>query len=338
LAGLAFACSAQIFEWVGSEFLGGTVQELTASQYFTPILFGLGAINLAKNPDGVLALVGSERLEKRRAKQRAAVIAEAEAVVHGGLVPEHERIHAGRAIAATSSSSPGDAALSLRGIVAGYGEVEVLHGVDVDIPAGRAVALLGANGAGKSTLCAVAAGLLAPTSGQILIEGLDVTTHAAYRRQRDGILLVPEARGIFPGLSVEENLAVLLRTPAARDKAIERFPVLGERRKQVAGSLSGGEQQMLSLAPALAEPPKVFIADEPTLGLAPLAAETVVEALRELRELGSAILLVDEKAREAMELADEIAFLELGRVVWSGTRDQVDEERLAAAYLGGHTE
>ena len=165
LAGLAFACSSQIFEWIGSEFLGGTVQELTASQYFTPILFGLGAINLAKNPDGVLAIVGSERLEKRRAKQREAVITEAEAALHGGHVPEHERIHAGRAIAATDSTSTSDAALSLRGIVAGYGEVEVLHGVDVDIPAGRAVALLGANGAGKSTLCAVAAGLLAPDLG-----------------------------------------------------------------------------------------------------------------------------------------------------------------------------
>jgi ABC-type branched-subunit amino acid transport system ATPase component len=214
----------------------------------------------------------------------------------------------------------------------------VLHGVDIDVGAGRVVALLGANGAGKSTLCAVAAGLLVPTSGQVLLEGTDVTQHAAYRRQRDGILLVPEARGIFPGLTVEENLSILLKTASARAKAIARFPILGERRKQLAGSLSGGEQQMLSLAPALAQPPKVFIADEPTLGLAPLAADEVVRALRELQDLGSAILLVDEKAREAMELADEIAFLELGRVMWSSPRDEVDEERLAASYLGGTTD
>jgi ABC-type branched-subunit amino acid transport system ATPase component len=225
--------------------------------------------------------------------------------------------------------------LSLQGIVAGYGDVEVLHGVDLDVPEGRAVALLGANGAGKSTLCSVAAGLLEPTAGSVVLAGQDVTAHPAYRRQRDGILLVPEARGIFPGLTVQENLAILLRSDADRSKAYERFPILGERRAQRAGSLSGGEQQMLSLAPALAKPPKVFIADEPTLGLAPLAAEEVVRALRELRALGSAILLVDEKAREAMELADEIAFLELGRVVWFGPRGDVDEDRLAASYLGG---
>jgi ABC-type branched-subunit amino acid transport system ATPase component/branched-subunit amino acid ABC-type transport system permease component len=335
LAGLAFACSAQIFEWIGNDFLGGTFQELTASQYFTPILFGLGAINLAKNPDGVLALVGHERLEKRRVRQRQAVIEAAEAAAHSGDVPEHERVHAGPTPAPSTTQPRPDAALSLRGIVAGYGEVEVLHGVDIDVDAGGVVALLGANGAGKSTLCAVAAGLLVPTSGQILLEGTDVTQHAAYRRQRDGILLVPEARGIFPGLTVEENLSILLKTAPDRAQAIARFPILGERRKQLAGSLSGGEQQMLSLAPALAQPPKVFIADEPTLGLAPLAAEEVVRALRELQDLGSAILLVDEKAREAMELADEIAFLELGRVVWSSPRAEVDEERLATSYLGG---
>jgi len=334
LAGLAFACSAQIFEWIGTDFLGGTFQELTASQYFTPILFGLGAINLAKNPDGVLALVGHERLQKRRARQRQAVIEQAEAAAHAGELPEHEKIHAGVSDERAPVPPPADVALALRGVIAGYGDVEVLHGVDVEIGAGRAVALLGANGAGKSTLCSVAAGLLAPTAGQVLLDGIDVSDHPAYRRQREGILLVPEARGIFPGLTVEENLAILLKTPAERADAIARFPVLGERRRQQAGSLSGGEQQMLSLAPALAKPPKVFIADEPTLGLAPLAAEEVVRALRELRELGSAILLVDEKAKEAMELADEVAFLELGRVVWSGPRDEVDEEQLAAAYLG----
>jgi len=347
LAGLAFACSAQIFEWIGADFLGGTVEQLTASQYFTPILFGLGAINLAKNPDGVLALVGHERLEKRRAKQRQAVIDAAEADLHEGEVSSTASLAAGgdtppadarsasdSRLMRETASSP-NSALSLRGIVAGYGEVEVLHGVDVEVGEGRVVALLGANGAGKSTLCAVAAGLLEPTHGSVFLEGIDVTAHAVYQRTRDGILLVPEARGIFPGLNVEENLSVLLKTEAERARAYERFPILGERRRQLAGSLSGGEQQMLSLAPALAIPPKVFIADEPTLGLAPLAAEEVVRALRELRELGSAILLVDEKAREAMELADEIAFLELGRVVWAGPRDEADEERLAASYLGG---
>jgi ABC-type branched-subunit amino acid transport system ATPase component/branched-subunit amino acid ABC-type transport system permease component len=336
LAGLAFACSAQIFEWIGTDFLGGTVQELTTSQYFTPILFGLGAINLAKNPDGILAMVGNDRMEKKRAKQRQAVIDQAEAAVHGGTVPEHERAHdAMEAERVAAASDAMEAALLLQGVVAGYGEVEVLHGVDLAVGRGEIVALLGANGAGKSTLCAVAAGLLTPTSGQVLLEGADITAHPAYQRQRDGVLLVPEARGIFPGLTVQENLEILLRGDAERTKAYERFPILGERCKQTAGSLSGGEQQMLSLVPALVQPPKVFVADEPTLGLAPLAAEEVVRALGEIRDAGSSILLVEEKAREVMALADQVAFMELGRISWMGPREQADEERLAAAYLGG---
>ncbi len=156
-----------------------------------------------------------------------------------------------------------------------------------------------------------------------------------HERARSGVLLIPEARGIFPGLTVEENLAVLLASSEDRDKAYERFPILGERRKQAAGLLSGGEQQMLSLAPALARPPKVFVADEPTLGLAPLAAEEVIDAIRELRDMGSAVLLVEEKAREVMELADTVAFMELGKIVWVGPRSEADADRLTAAYLGG---
>ena len=120
----------------------------------------------------------------------------------------------------------------------------------------------------------------------------------------------------------------------SRTRAFDRFPILKERRGQLAGLLSGGEQQMLSLAPALARPPAVLVADEPTLGLAPLAAEEVIRALAEIRDLGSSILLVEEKAREVMGLADFVVFMELGQVVWAGPRDQADEERLAAAYLG----
>jgi ABC-type branched-subunit amino acid transport system ATPase component len=223
----------------------------------------------------------------------------------------------------------------MRGVVAGYGDVEVLHGVDLALTPGKVVALLGANGAGKSTLCSVAAGVVAASIGSVHLDGDDITGREPFRRARDGVLLVPEARGIFPGLTVEENLTVLLRTEELRAKAYERFVILQERRKLVAGLLSGGEQQMLSLAPALADPPKVLIADEPTLGLAPLAAEEVVRAIRELRESGSAILLVEEKAREVMELADIVAFMELGELVWMGPREDADSERLAAAYLGG---
>jgi ABC-type branched-subunit amino acid transport system ATPase component len=226
------------------------------------------------------------------------------------------------------------AALRVERIVAGYGDVEVLHGVDLAVPKGQVVTLLGANGAGKSTLCSVAAGLLAPTSGRILLQGDDVTHEPAFRRARRGLLLTPEARGIFPGLTVDENLSLLLRTSREREQAYERFPLLAERKRQPAGLLSGGEQQMLSLASALVRPPAVFVADEPSLGLAPLAAEAVFDALKELRDRGSSLLLVEEKAREALELADLVGVMELGRIVWSGPRREADADRLAAMYLG----
>jgi ABC-type branched-subunit amino acid transport system ATPase component len=227
-----------------------------------------------------------------------------------------------------------DAALALDDVVAGYGDVEVLHGVTLHLAKGSVVALLGANGAGKSTLCGVTAGLLTPSSGRVTLDGRDVTTLAPFQRSRAGVMLAPEARGIFPGLSVEENLEVLLRTKDDRAQAYEIFPILGQRLKQQAGLLSGGEQQMLSLAPALVDPPAVFVADEPTLGLAPLAAEEIMTAIRRLRDLGSTILLVEEKAHEVLEVADTVAFMELGRLVWMGPCDQLDEERLAGTYLG----
>ena len=309
-----------------------SIREALASDHFAPILFGLGAINLAQNPDGVLAIAGQERLEKRRkrSERRAARRAGAGQPDQGwpgaGARPTMKEETLGALV-------PG-AALQLRGIVAGYGEVEVLHGVDLAVPPGRAVTLLGANGAGKSTLCAVAAGLLAPTRGRILLDGDDVTADPPFRRARRGLLLVPEARGLFPGLTVEENLTILLRRGDERRQAYERFPILGQRRKQVAGLLSGGEQQMLGLAPALASPPEVLIADEPTLGLAPIAAEQVAAALAELRDRGVALLLVEEKAREALALADTVAVMELGRIVWTGPREEADADRLSETYLG----
>jgi ABC-type branched-subunit amino acid transport system ATPase component/branched-subunit amino acid ABC-type transport system permease component len=333
LAGLSFACTTAIFTWIGEDYLSGAFKDLTTSVQFTSILFGLGAINLAKNPDGLLALVGHQRLERRIARERLLRIAEAEASAHRGEVPEHERPHSSETVGEEPVVAP-EGALALRGVVAGYGEVEVLHGVDLDVPKGAVVLLLGANGAGKSTLCAVASGLVVPTRGEVFLDGRDVTEISVHERSRAGIILVPEARGIFPGLTVEENLRVLLRTDEERRRAYARFPILGERRGQLAALLSGGEQQMLSLAPALARPPAVLVADEPTLGLAPLAAEEVIAALAEIRELGSTILLVEEKAREVMDLADIVVLMELGQVVWSGPRADADEERLAAAYLG----
>jgi ABC-type branched-subunit amino acid transport system ATPase component/branched-subunit amino acid ABC-type transport system permease component len=341
LAGLAFTGGIAVFHWLGSDILpGGDVNTLITSVYFIPILSGIGAINLAQEPDGILALAGQQKLTKQRAKRRAAQIATAEAAVHGGVIPDHELAHTSAATIAGDGAghipSVGDATFVLQGIVAGYGDAEVLHGVDLQLTSGKVVALLGANGAGKSTLCSVAAGVVDAAIGKVHLKGDDITSLAPFERARRGVLLVPEARGIFPGLTVEENLTVLLREEKLRQKAYARFPILEARRKQVAGLLSGGEQQMLSLAPALADPPTVLIADEPTLGLAPLAADAVIEAVLELRDAGCAVLLVEEHAQNALKVADTLAFMELGNIVWSGPREEADMELLTSAYLGSH--
>jgi ABC-type branched-subunit amino acid transport system ATPase component len=318
------------------------VNDLVTSVYIVPILSGLAAIQLAQEPDGLLSLAGQRGLEKRRRKQRELTIAAAEATMHDGMVPEHERVHAVSRVrdmstgALSGSDSNDDVTFRLDGIVAGYGDVEVLHGADLRIARGEVVALLGANGAGKSTLCAVAAGVLAPTSGSVRLQSHDITAMAPFLRAREGMLLVPEARGIFPGLTVEENLAIALRSEELRAKAYARFPALATRRKQVAGVLSGGEQQMLSLAPALADPPTVLIADEPTLGLAPMMATMVTDAILELRDHGSAVLLVEEHAHNALKVADTLVVMELGSIVWRGPCADANQELLASAYLGTH--
>ncbi len=363
LAGFAFAGGTAVFHWLASFPVldGGTINGLITSVYFVPILSGIGAIQLAQEPDGILALTGQQKLAKQRKKKRAAQIAAAEAILHDGSVPEHEQTHtteasaaAAEALATTTATSgngqsgngatapaaepfdPTTSTFAMHNIVAGYGDVEVLHGVDLHLETGKVVALLGANGAGKSTLCSVAAGVVEASIGHVYLQGRDVTADQSYKRARDGVLLVPEARGIFPGLTVEENLTVLLRDDELRTKAYERFPILNERRKQVAGLLSGGEQQMLSLAPALADPPVVLIADEPTLGLAPLAADEVMRAILELRDAGCAVLLVEEHAQNALKVADTLSFMELGNIVWSGPRANADMELLTSAYLGSH--
>ena len=166
---------------------------------------------------------------------------------------------------------------------AGYGEVEVLHGLSLQVMPGEVVAVLGANGAGKSTLCGVIAGTVELRSGEVLFEGTEMTDTMVHMRAREGVVLAPEARGIFPGLSVDDNLAVRLRTESAQAKAKRRFPILAERHGQTADLLSGGEQQQLAMAAVLADPPKIFLADEPSLGLSPMATISVFEALAEMR-------------------------------------------------------
>jgi len=363
LAGVTSLITAQILQfgftwsWIGLHWKGlGTAD-------FPPILFGLGAVQLARNPDGFLAVMAEQRLArklKREARRAAPVEAPApgvplapaalgsddgvDAVIReeeAAIAAETER-HERELLAAGVLRSSGEsvdfagAALAVRGLHAGYGEVEVLHGVDLVVRSGEITALLGANGSGKSTLCSTISGLVAASKGSIELDGRDITSVSAHHRARQGVLVAPESRGIFPGLSVEENL-VLRLNPKERSEVYERFPILGERRKLAAGSLSGGEQQMLTLGAVLARPPAVLVADEPTLGLAPLVVAELMHVFEELRARDVAILLVEEKARDVLEVADRVAFLELGHLVWSGPRAEIDDERLVATYLGSGT-
>ncbi len=340
LAGLAFAGFTAVVTAITHRVDSVTVANLFGSPYFMPILSGLGAIQLAQEPDGILSLVGQKKLEKRRHRERAAHLAAAAHDVHEGgeaLAAHEAEVAAALASASPAAPVPATAAAQpvvvLERVVAGYGDVEVLHGVSVAVAPGEIVALVGANGAGKSTLCAVLAGVVPITSGSMTWKGAPAEDLPTFERARGGLLLVPEARGIFPGLTVAENLAILLRDDAQREAAYQRFPILGKRRNQPAGLLSGGEQQMLGLAPALADPPSLLIADEPTLGLAPLAAEMVLDAIAELRSRKTAVLLVEEHATHAMRYADRVAFMQLGRIVWCGPPADADLELLASSYL-----
>jgi ABC-type branched-subunit amino acid transport system ATPase component/branched-subunit amino acid ABC-type transport system permease component len=332
LAGLTFAVGSAVFvkltDW------NGVFKDIVGSTYFLPILFGLGAINLAKNPDGILALSAEQRADKKRKREakKAASLAAAEAA--GGTVTVPARVDGG-VRAATPGAGEGNAALRLDDVHAGYGQIEVLHGVELTLGAHGALAVLGPNGAGKSTLCKAIAGQIMLSGGAVRLGDRDVSAAATHDRAQAGLLLIPESRGIFPGLTVEENLAIRLTEQSELDAAYAHFPILKERRKGAAGLLSGGEQQLLALAPALVRPPAVLIADEPTLGLSPKATEAVYETLEEVRGLGCAVLLVEERATHALNFADTVAVMSLGRITWAGTRDEVDGERLASAYLGG---
>jgi ABC-type branched-subunit amino acid transport system ATPase component len=225
-------------------------------------------------------------------------------------------------------------ALAVTGLQAGYGPVRVLHGMDLSLLPGTIGAILGPNGAGKSTTCKTLAGFLPASAGSIRLNGVDVTSKSCWWRARRGIFLVPEGRGIFPGLSVDDNLRVLLSKSSEREQVYERFRLLGERRRQPAGSLSGGEQQMLSLAPALVHPAEVLIADEPTLGLAPRVADEVLGVFAELRDGGGTVLLVGESPHGIVDIADQVALLHVGRVAWSGPASELEQATLEESYFG----
>ena len=229
--------------------------------------------------------------------------------------------------------------LELRGVRAGYGGVEALHGIDLVVPGGSLVALLGPNGAGKSTTLKVVSGLVAPTSGSMLLEGKELVGASPVALARAGVCLIPEGRGIFPNLSVRENL--LMDTYAAKrsvseieEVAFGRFPKLGERRTQVAGTLSGGEQQMLALSRALSSDPALLLLDELSMGLAPLIVEELFEVVADLTTTGVTILVVEQFASVVLDKADHVVVMAQGTVRMQGRPDDV-RDTLSAAYLGG---
>ena len=227
--------------------------------------------------------------------------------------------------------------LELTGIDAGYGRVQVLHDVSVSVPAGRIVALVGANGAGKSTLLRAATGMIRPTAGRISLGGQDLTGAPTEQIALAGVAHVPEGRRLFAGLTVRDNLRLGGWRGRTDDlgPVLELFPGLADRLGQVAGSLSGGEQQMCALGRALMSRPAALLIDELSLGLAPVVVDALLEQLPRIAADGTGILLVEQDAGAALEVADDAYVLENGRVALNGPAAQLaGDPRVRAAYLG----
>lgn len=235
--------------------------------------------------------------------------------------------------------------LDVQGIVAGYGRIPVLHGVSLRAGRGEIVTLVGANGAGKSTLLKVIAGVLPGREGSVLLQGTDITTVPAHRRAGKGVVLVPEGRMLFPSMTVDENLTLgaYLRTgregrkaaEADRERVFELFPILADRRRQAAGTLSGGEQQMLAIGRALMSDPSVLLLDEPSLGLAPKVIREIFAVLGQLQESGLTMVLVEQDAKLALKYSDRGYVMRTGSVVLEGPSPELlanDDVRLI--YLG----
>ena len=242
---------------------------------------------------------------------------------------------------ATPAPGPGPAAgepaLALRHVDAGYGPFKAIFDVSFAVAPGTATALVGPNGAGKTTVARVATGLVEPTGGEVVVGGTDIVGRPAFRVARLGVAHAPEGRSVFASLTVEENLVLGFRqqlgkegVPAALDEAYQLFPRLGERRLQQAGSLSGGEQRMLSLARLLVRPPALLVADELSLGLAPIVVDEVYANLASLKAKGAALLVIEQHVEHALDLADQVVALDRGRVAYCGPPLSVAE---LAPYL-----
>jgi branched-chain amino acid transport system ATP-binding protein len=220
-------------------------------------------------------------------------------------------------------------ALELDGVSAAYGPYRALFDVSFTVPAGGVMALIGSNGAGKSTVSRVVSGLLPASAGTVRLGGADLTNWPAYKVARAGMAHVVEGRGVFASLTVEENLKLAFRQRAGRkavaeslEQAYDAFPILGARRSQHGGTLSGGEQRILSLAKVLVVPPKVLVADEISLGLAPLVIDDVYDGLRRINEAGTALLIVEQQVDRVLEIAERAVVLEHGSVAFQGSSSE----------------
>jgi branched-chain amino acid transport system ATP-binding protein len=236
--------------------------------------------------------------------------------------------------------------LEVEGLSVHYGEIEAVRGVSLYADAGEIVTVIGANGAGKTTSLSAMSGLLKPSTGRIAFDGQEITRLPPHRRVELGVAHVPEGRHVFAAMTVAENLEMgaFLRShrrsaeyKKSLDGVLELFPVLAERASQVAGTLSGGEQQMLAIGRALMAEPRLLLIDEPSLGLAPLVVKQIFEAFGEIRARGVTFLLVEQNAHQALKIADRAYVLETGEIVRSDTTENLlGDESIARAYLGGN--
>jgi branched-chain amino acid transport system ATP-binding protein len=245
---------------------------------------------------------------------------------------------------AGSDLDPRPILLEVRDVVVHYGRIEALHGISLVVREGELVTLLGSNGAGKTTMMRAISGLRALSAGSVWFDGKDVTKVKAHRRVVDGLIQAPEGRGVFPGMTVAENLEMGCygrKFPSKSehrerfDWVLETFPRLAERRSQVGGTLSGGEQQMLAIGRALMARPKVLLLDEPSMGLAPMVISQIFKIISEINSQGTTVLLVEQNAQQALSRSDRAYILETGRVTRSGVaRDLLKDDSIRAAYLG----
>jgi branched-chain amino acid transport system ATP-binding protein len=245
---------------------------------------------------------------------------------------------------AATDGDPRPVLLEVRDVIVHYGRIQALHGVSLIVHEGELVTLLGSNGAGKTTMMRAISGLRPLTSGSVWFDGRDVSKVKAHRRVTDGLIQAPEGRGVFPGMTVTENLEMgcygrKFASRAVHDERLdwimETFPRLAERRSQVGGTLSGGEQQMLAIGRALMARPKVLLLDEPSMGLAPMVISQIFKIISEINKQGTTVLLVEQNAQQALSRSDRAYILETGAVTRTGpARELLSDDSIRAAYLG----